>query len=161
MDGLTLSCISEEDEELAGQFAYELARDPSNAYTIAQKLTFGDFSKSTIMVNVWRNDPAFQHALREAQKAITAFDLLKTKEEFALEVQEKMSGMAGKVWIEAAKFYSELRGFIKKEEVPTTFIQNVMQVPMTTSMDDWEKLASASQRKLQEEARVINGDTIN
>lgn len=159
MDDLALSCISAADEELAGHFAYELARDPSNAYAIATRLTYGDFSKALEMVNTWRNDAAFQVALREAQKAITALDMLRSKEEFALEVQDKMGAMTGKMWIEAAKFYADLRGFIKKEEVPTTLIQNVIQVPADMSLDEWERNASASQRKLQDEARVINGDS--
>lgn len=161
MNELALSCIAPEDEELAGQFAYEIARDPSNSYAIAVRLTYGDVPKAIRMTTEWKNDAAFQAAVREAQQALTSFDLLRTKEEFALEVQEKMGAMQGKVWIEAAKFYADLRGFIKKEEVPTTFIQNVIQVPATQSADDWEKQAQAHQRQLQDEAKVINGDPVN
>lgn len=161
MDVLALSCITSEDEELAGQYAFELARDPANAYAIAIRLTYGDFAKAMQMTTEWKNDAAFQSAVREAQKTLTKLDLLRTKEEFALEVQEKMGSMTGKLWIEAAKFYSELRGFVKKEEVPTTLIQNVIQVPQDTSLDEWERNASRKQRELQDEARVINGNSAN
>ena len=161
MSELSLSCISAEDEELAGLYAYELARDPANAYPIAVRLTYGDYGKAFIMANQWKNDPAFQVALREATAALTKFDMLKNKDEFALEVQEKMGSMTGKLWLEAARFYADLRGFIKKEEVPTTLIQNVIQIPADATADDWEKKASRMQRELQEEAKVINGDPVN
>lgn len=154
-----LSVIPEEDEELAGQYAYELAKEPADPYPVAMRLVHGDLSKAAVMVNVWRQDPAFQQAVRDAQSAMTKFDRLHTKEDFSIEVQDRMKGMTGKVWIEAAKFYADLRGFIKKEEAPTTLIQNVITVPADSSFDDWEKVAAASQRKLQEEARVINGDS--
>lgn len=154
-----LSVISEEDEELAGQYAYELAKEPADPYPVALRLVHGDFSKAAVMVNSWRQDPEFQQALRDAQAAMTKFDRLHTKEDFAIEVQERMKGMSGKVWIEAAKFYADLRGFVKKEEVPTTLIQNVITVPADASFDDWERVAAAAQRKLQDEAKIINGDS--
>lgn len=161
METLVPSCIQPQDEELAGQFAYELARDPANAYPIALRLTFGDFNKAMEMANVWKNDPAFQQAVREAQMHMTKFDRLKTKEDFAYEVQEKMSGMSGKIWLETARFFAELRGFVKKDETPQTLIQNVMVVPAEKSVDEWEAEASARQRKLQDEAKIINGDSTN
>lgn len=154
------SCIGEEDYELAGQYILELARDPANAYAIAMRLTFGDFGKANIMATAWRNDPEFQRLLREAQSNITAMDMLKTKEEFTQDVQDKMSGMSGKIWLETAKFFAELRGFIDKENNGPTFIQNVIQVPMDQGLDEWEKKAAASQRKLQNEARLINGHSV-
>lgn len=154
-----ISCIPEEDYELAAQYAAELARDPTNAYGIAMRLTFGDFSKANMMATTWRGDAVFQKAVREAQSEMTKFDMMKTKDDFILEVQTKMSELNGKLWIETAKFYAELRGFIEKDGGGQTFIQNVIQVPAEVPLDEWERRAAASQAKLQSEAKLINDNT--
>lgn len=156
MNELALSCIKPDDVDLAGEYAFALARDPANAYGVAMRLTFGDVSKATEMATLWRNDQLFQSAVREAMRNMDENDKLQTKEEFCVEVQEKLSQLSGKVWIEGAKFYAELRGFISKEQAPNTLIQNVIQLPADASADDWEKKAAAQQKKLQDEAKLIN-----
>lgn len=159
MNEMNFSCIAPEDEELAAQYAYELSRDPSNAYAIALRLTYADYGKAVIMSQQWTQDQSFKDALRGNAELLTTSDLLKTEEQFALEVQEKMGTLNGKLWLDCARLYADLRGFVKKEAQQQVFIQNVIEVPATPPLDDWEQEASKRQRQLQQEARTIDGNT--
>lgn len=156
-----ISCIAPEDEELAGQYIYEIAKDPANAYGIAMRLSCGDYHKATVMNTQWRADPHFQSALRDMQKNMTAGDRLMSKEELALAVQEKMTGLSQKLWLDAARFYADLQGYIKKDTINTNVTTNVMVVPADQDFSSWELSAVQQQQELKDAAKVIGSDESN
>lgn len=141
-------------DELLVQFAHDIIRNPHDRNGHAVRACDGDWGRATELMR-YAETPEFNTLLMKCKSTFTEMDRAYTKEQFLVNVQDKMNAFEGELWLKAAQFYAKLRGWTS-EQAMVQINNNVIAMPPSQNMNDWERGAVNHQKNLQDEARVIN-----
>lgn len=142
-------------DELLMAFAKALIANPTNREHVALRIAGGDFDVMQRIMNSAQTTQ-FTTIMMTLQRDMTLDDRLQSKEQFCLEVQDKISTFSGELWLKGAQFYASLMGFTK-ESINTSVIQNVIVVPSgAQNQDDWSKEAAKYATDLQAQAKTLD-----
>lgn len=142
-------------DDLLRQLAAAVIKNPTNREAAAIRICGGDLEKMQRLMHA-ATSTTFTELVLQYSNELSPDDHLKNKTEFSIEVQDKMSGMSGKLWLEAAKFYAQLRGFTETAST-TVNVQNVITIPAApATLDEWQNGAMQYSDHLQNEAKQID-----
>lgn len=147
---------NEVPDALVEELAHELVNNPTNRTNIALRICGGDFGMCQRLLER-ANHVSFAQRVIELQKTIPKTSRLKSKEDFALEVQDAMGDMKGELLLKTWQFYAKLMGYTTDTVSTTTTVQNVIMIPQGTSdPTEWSAGAAKHAKELKAEASVID-----
>lgn len=140
--------------DLKRRFADALLRNPNGAYSAANKLGV-DHETAAHIARFWINDPEVARIQQELLEEYGPREFLPTREQAARTVYQRAESANNDDFVKMMKLYAEMMGFIEKPGLTinntnnSQTVTNVMQVPLVTSRDEWERIAIPHQSNLQ------------
>lgn len=149
-------------DELIEEFALAVLTAPSNRENVAWRLSGGSYATMNALLEAGQT-LEFTQLVQRLNKETPANKRLKSRDDFVLEVSDKLNEMNGELWLKTAQFYAKLRGFTE-DGININNTVNVMQVPTVPQTNAektvWESNASAYAKELQRQGGELdNGDT--
>lgn len=149
-------------DELIEEFALAVLTAPSNRENVAWRISGGDYAVMNALLDAGQT-LEFTQLVQRLHKETPVSKRLKSRDDFVLEVSDKLNEMNGELWLKTAQFYAKLRGFTE-DGINVNNTINVVQVPTVPQTDVektvWETNAAAYARELQRQGGELdNGDS--
>lgn len=135
-------------------FAAALLRHPDNPYGAAREIET-HFGKQHVIATQWPEDQIVIDEMSRLTAILGPISKVPTKEQFAAEVYQKAnSAKPGSEQLSYLQFFAKVMGYVEQPgrgdgvNIQINNQQKTMVVPVTSSEEEWERLAIEHQAKL-------------